>query len=125
MLNALALTGIVRSDICTSLGTGNAAQGIPCQIELTLLDTNDDCASLADHAIYAWHCDRGGNYSMYSADAVDEDYLRGVQQTDSDGKVTFTAIFPACYAGRWPHVHFEVYPSLDQATAANNVIHTS
>jgi hypothetical protein len=25
--------------------------------------------------------------------------------------VTFTSIFPACYAGRWPHVHFEVYPT--------------
>ena len=24
----------------------------------------------------------------------------------------FTTIFPACYAGRWPHMHFEVYESL-------------
>ena len=26
------------------------------------------------------------------------------------GRVRFTSIFPACYAGRWPHIHFEVYP---------------
>ena len=26
------------------------------------------------------------------------------------------SIFPACYQGRWPHIHFEVYPSLDAAT---------
>ena len=26
----------------------------------------------------------------------------------------FTTIFPACYAGRWPHMHFEVYESLDR-----------
>ena len=39
--------------------------------------------------------------------------------------VTFTSIFPACYSGRWPHIHFEVYPSLAQATDAANKIATS
>ena len=29
------------------------------------------------------------------------------------GSSTFPSIFPACYSGRWPHIHFEVYPSLD------------
>jgi hypothetical protein len=43
-LNALALTGIMRSDIRTSLGTGNVAEGVPFTIELTLVDTNADCA---------------------------------------------------------------------------------
>jgi len=99
-LNALALLGIVRSDIRTSLGTGNVADGIPCTIELTLVNTNADCAPLTEHALYLWHCNREGNYSMYSTATVDEDYLRGVQVSDSDGKVSFTSIFPACYAGR-------------------------
>jgi protocatechuate 3,4-dioxygenase beta subunit len=125
MLNALALSGIVRSDIRTSLGTGNMAEGIPCTIELTLVNTNEDCAPLANNALYIWHCDRDSNYSMYSSAAVAEDYLRGVQVADSDGKVTFTSIFPACYAGRWPHMHFEIYPSLAEATDASNVLHTS
>jgi len=124
-LNALALSGIVRSDIRTSLGTGNVAEGIPCTIELTLVNTNADCAPLTEHALYLWHCNRGGNYSMYSTATVDEDYLRGVQVSDSDGKVSFTSIFPACYAGRWPHAHFEIYPSLEEATNASNVLHTS
>ena len=62
---------------------------------------------------------------MYSTATVDEDYLRGVQVSDSDGKVSFTSIFPACYAGRWPHAHFEIYPSLDEATNASNALHTS
>ena len=53
---------------------------------------------------------------MYSEGVTDENYLRGVQETDADGRVTFTTIFPACYAGRWPHMHFEVYQSLDAAT---------
>jgi len=43
--------------------------------------------------------------------------LRGVQATDSNGQVTFTTIFPARHSGRWPHIHFEVYPSLATATS--------
>ncbi|MBL8459254.1 MAG: intradiol ring-cleavage dioxygenase, partial [Zoogloea sp.] len=50
---------------------------------------------------------------------------RGVQQTDSNGKVTFLTIFPGCYAGRMPHMHFEVYPSLASATGAANKVKTS
>jgi hypothetical protein len=48
-----------------------------------------------------------------------------VQQTDASGQVSFTSIFPACYAGRWSHIHFEVYPSLTAAAAANNKVATS
>jgi protocatechuate 3,4-dioxygenase beta subunit len=39
--------------------------------------------------------------------------------------VTVTTIFPGCYAGRWPHIHFEVYPSLTAATNVANRIATS
>ena len=41
-----------------------------------------------------------------------------MQATDANGKVTFTSIFPAAYSGRWPHIHFEVYPSVAEATTA-------
>jgi protocatechuate 3,4-dioxygenase beta subunit len=56
---------------------------------------------------------------------ADENYLRGVQAADDTGLVTFTSIFPACYQGRWPHIHFEVYPSLELATNEANKIATS
>ena len=39
--------------------------------------------------------------------------------------MTFTTIFPGCYPGRYPHMHFEVYPSLDDATSAQNRMRTS
>ena len=39
--------------------------------------------------------------------------------------VPFTSIFPAAYTGRWPHIHFEVYPDLAAATSAGNKITTS
>ena len=84
-----------------------------------------DIQVLSGAALYAWHCDREGNYSMYDGDAVDENYLRGVQESDEDGWVEFTTIFPACYPGRWPHMHFEVYASLDAATDVANKLRTS
>ena len=56
---------------------------------------------------------------------TNQNYLRGVQAADANGKVTFTTIFPGCYAGRWPHIHFEVYPSLTAATNVANKIATS
>ena len=48
-----------------------------------------------------------------------------MQEADASGRVTFTSIFPGCYAGRWPHIHFEVYPSLAAATAVANKSATS
>lgn len=124
-LNALDISGIVRQDIRTSIGTQNTAQGVPMTVEFTLVDTNNACAPLAGYAFYAWHCTREGGYSMYSEGLTDEDFLRGVQATDSEGKATFQSIFPGCYLGRWPHVHFEIYPSLERATGSSNAVHTS
>lgn len=54
--------------------------------------------------VYLWHCDRDGNYSLYSQAAANENYLRGAQEADAGGTVTFQSIFPACYSGRWPHI---------------------
>jgi protocatechuate 3,4-dioxygenase beta subunit len=124
-LDVLDRTGIVRSDIRTSLGTGNTAEGVPATVQLTLVNVNADCAPLVGYAVYLWHCNRSGQYSLYSSGVTDEDYLRGVQVTDSAGQVSFTTIFPACYSGRWPHIHFEAYSSLSAATTAANAIHTS
>lgn len=122
----LTQSGVVRSDIRSSFGTSTTtAQGVPLTIRLALLDATKSCAPLANAAVYAWHCDRDGSYSMYSAAAANENYLRGVQAAGADGVVTFQSIFPACYQGRWPHVHFEVYPGLDRATDPANRIATS
>jgi len=98
---------------------------VPLTVTLTLVNTNNSCASLAGYAIYIWHCNRAGQYSLYSAGVTNENYLRGLQATDSSGQVTFTTIFPACYSGRWPHIHFEVYPSLATATSVSHVLKTS
>jgi protocatechuate 3,4-dioxygenase beta subunit len=122
--DVLTASGIVRSDIRSSfISTSTVAQGVALAVTLTLQNTNASCAGLAGYAIYLWHCDRSGNYSLYTASA--ESYLRGVQVTDSAGQVSFTTIFPACYSGRWPHMHFEVFSSLSSATTGKNSVLTS
>ncbi|MFZ6845570.1 intradiol ring-cleavage dioxygenase [Undibacterium sp. RuTC16W] len=124
--NALLLSGIVRSDIRASIaGASGVAAGVPLTIKLQVVNTKSSCAVLSGYAVYLWHCNRDGLYSMYSAGVTGENYLRGVQETDSSGNVTFTTIFPGCYDGRIPHVHFEIYPSLAKANSASNKINTS
>jgi protocatechuate 3,4-dioxygenase beta subunit len=123
--NVLNQSGVVRKDIRSSFGSSTTvAQGVPLTIDLTIQDA-ESCTPLDGAAVYLWHCDRDGNYSLYSQAAASENYLRGVQEADANGLVTFTSIFPACYSGRWPHIHFEVYPSLAMATDENNKIATS
>jgi protocatechuate 3,4-dioxygenase beta subunit len=124
--NALALSGIVRSDIRTSVAPGSkTAAGIPTTLKLQIVNVGASCASAAGATVYLWHCDRDGNYSMYASGLTSENYLRGVQEADSTGTVTFTTIFPGCYSGRMPHIHFEVYTSLAKATSAANRVKTS
>lgn len=124
-LNVLTQSGIVRSDITRSLGSTTTAQGIPLTLTLQLANTRNACAPLAGYTVYLWHCTREGTYSMYSSGITGETFLRGVQQADANGLVTFTTIFPGCYDGRYPHMHFEVYPTLAAATTASNAVLTS
>ncbi|MGW4214192.1 dioxygenase family protein [Lentzea sp. NPDC004789] len=122
--NALSQSGIVRSDIRSSFGSSSrTAEGVPLNIELTVQKADGE--PYAGAAVYLWHCDINGDYSMYSDRVKNENFLRGVQETDSAGKLKFVSVFPGAYSGRWPHVHFEVYPSLTEATKAGNKITTS
>src|SRR3954447_10878352 len=123
--NVLTQSGIVRSDIRSSFGSANGtAEGVPLTISMKIVDASDGSAKQGA-AVYVWHCTREGEYSMYGQGITDQNYLRGVQETAKDGTVQFTSIFPACYSGRWPHIHFEVYPSLDEATKAASLLATS
>jgi len=124
--DVLNQSGVVRADIRSSFGSSTTvAGGVPLTIRLAILDLAKGCAPIDGAAVYLWHCDQAGRYSLYSPGATNENYLRGVQAAGADGIVTFTSVFPACYAGRWPHIHFEVYPSLAKATDAGNKIATS
>jgi protocatechuate 3,4-dioxygenase beta subunit len=124
--DALGQSGIVRRDITSSFGSSTAvAKGVPLQVKLKILERAKSGAALAGAAVYIWHCDQEGRYSMYTQGATNENYLRGVQEAGSDGTVSFKTIFPAAYSGRWPHIHFEVYRSLADATGGGQPIATS
>lgn len=121
----LTSSGVVRSDIRSSFaGMSGTAAGVPLNIVLTIVSAST-CAPLAGRAVYLWHCDREGRYSLYTQGVTNQNYLRGVQESNANGLVTFQSIYPGCYAGRWPHIHFEVFPSLSAATSANNKSDTS
>jgi protocatechuate 3,4-dioxygenase beta subunit len=122
----LSQSGVVRKDIRSSFGSSTTvAAGVPLTIRFAVLDLAKACEPMGGAAIYAWHCDQEGRYSMYSSGVEGENYLRGVQAAGDDGIVEFMSVFPACYSGRWPHVHFEVYPSLERAGSSSNKIATS
>ncbi|MDR6175136.1 protocatechuate 3,4-dioxygenase beta subunit [Nocardioides zeae] len=124
-LNVLQESGIVRSDVTSSLDGSVVADGVPLEMSFALTDMAGGDVPFAGAAVYMWHCDANGEYSMYSEGLEDVTYLRGVQVADSEGRVAFTTIVPACYSGRWTHIHFEVYPDLDSATDVENAIATS
>ena len=123
--NVLALAGIVRSDVRSNIGGSAQVGGAPLTITITLTDTRSACAPLAGYAIYLWHCTREGTYSVYTAQSLADNHLRGVQQTDASGSVRFVTVVPGCYAGRMPHMHLEIYRDLSSATSAGNKLRTT
>ncbi|MFF1634608.1 intradiol ring-cleavage dioxygenase [Leifsonia sp. NPDC058248] len=124
-IDVLDDSGIVRSDIRSSFGSSTTtAEGVPLTIRLGVRDAATG-AALVGAAVYLWHCDRSGEYSLYGQSVQNENYLRGVQPVDASGNVTFRSIFPACYSGRWPHIHFEVYSDVATAVASGPIVKTS
>lgn len=123
-VNILEQSGIVRDDLRASFGASKTvAAGVPLALTMKLLDAGRGCSPLVGHAVYLWHCDRAGAYSIYNL--PDENYLRGVVITDANGEASFSSIFPGCYGGRYPHIHLEVYASRDALTSHRNVLLTS
>ena len=123
--DVLVQSGVVRKDISTSIGSGTRVAGVPMTLNLTVTDSSKGYAAWAGAAVYVWHADGQGRYSMYSRGVENETFLRGVQSTDASGTATFTSVVPGCYDGRWPHIHFEVYASEAQATASGQIVRTS
>lgn len=87
---------------------GTVAEGVPLTVTMNVIDMANGNAAMTGAAVYLWHADAQGRYSMYS-----------------DGTVTFTTVWPGCYDGRWPHLHFEVFPDKASITDATNNVLTS
>ncbi len=99
------------------------ADGVPLVLDITLVDVGNACAALGGHAIYLWHADATGHYSLY--DLPERNWLRGVVVTDATGRARITTIIPGCYDGRWPHIHFEVFANPQAAVSGAAALLTS
>jgi len=122
--NVLTIEAFRRRDIRASLvSSDTVAPGVRVELTLTLADAAGGCAPLEGRVIYLWHNDATGSYSLY--DLPEESYLRGLQVTDAAGQVRFTSIFPGCYGGRYPHMHFQVFGSLEEASTGRQSLLTS
>src|SRR5690348_17346687 len=65
--DVLGQSGVVRSDIRSSFGDlSGTAEGVPLTIRIAIQDAATDCGPMAKAAVYVWHCDRAGGYSLYS-----------------------------------------------------------
>jgi hypothetical protein len=54
---------------------------------------------------------------MYTQGAADENYLRACRRpTPADASSSRASSRP--YSGRWPHIHFEICPSLSRTAPA-------
>ncbi|SIN98570.1 hypothetical protein [Vannielia litorea] len=116
-VNALAQRGVLRRDLRRSFaGRRGRAEGVPLSLTITLTDTG--CRPLAGRALYLWHCDARGRYSLYNVPGVN--WLRGLGVADAEGALAFTTIIPGCYPGRWPHFHFEVFAGPEAAVTGRN-----
>lgn len=112
--NVMTQAGVIRADITSSFGSASQeVDGVPTTLELTVLDVSRDGAPFEGAAVYIWQCDKHGRYSVYSPGLENENFLRGVQIADAEGKLRFSTIFPGCYTGRWPHFHVNVYPDAE------------
>ena len=75
--DVLNQTGVVRQDIRSSFaGLTGTATGVPLVIQLTLVSAST-CTPLANRAVYLWHCDALGRYSLYTSGVTNQNFLRG------------------------------------------------
>ena len=112
---------LARSDIRASSATGVKRDGVPLGLAFTVSQiVSGRCTPLTGAVVHIWQCDALGVYSGVNdpgarTEAAKDDFLRGVQTTDAQGRARFTTIYPGWYRGRAVHIHFKIRT---QASAA-------
>jgi protocatechuate 3,4-dioxygenase beta subunit len=88
--------------------------GTPLTLKFTVIDAAT-CKPIENASVEIWHADASGVYSGVQGNAGN--FLRGIQKTNSRGRVRFETIFPGWYPGRTPHIHMKVF-------VGGNEVHT-
>ena len=98
-----------RSDIrADTKGTGGVQAGVPLHLTIIVGSfSGGSCMPIAGAQVDVWHCNAQGAYSDVTT-LTAENFLRGYQNTDSNGEVIFTTIYPGWYTGRAVHIHVKV-----------------
>jgi protocatechuate 3,4-dioxygenase beta subunit len=105
-----------RSDIRSDPSDGSIEPGRPLSLRLTIVGADRGCEPVERAYVDVWHCNALGIYSDIAAVGTrGKRFLRGCQRTDSEGRVSFSTIFPGWYAGRAVHVHLKVRPTSNSA----------
>jgi protocatechuate 3,4-dioxygenase beta subunit len=86
--------------------------GVPLYLTINVFSADDACDAYSGAIVDIWQCNAQGSYSDISAsgngNTSGQTWLRGLQQTDSNGQVKFTTIYPGWYQGRTIHIHLKV-----------------
>jgi protocatechuate 3,4-dioxygenase beta subunit len=121
--NVLDDVEVVRSNITASLDGSGVQPGVPMTLNITVTDASTGCVPMPGAAVYVWHANRDGAYSVYNVGMnpghSGDSYLRGVQIADANGQLSFTTILPGRYSGRASHIHFAVF---SDGTFANRLL---
>ncbi|WP_211468218.1 intradiol ring-cleavage dioxygenase [Collimonas silvisoli] len=124
--------------------------GIPLVLRIQLIDAKH-CVPLQNASIEVWSCDASGEYSGFSsvpfggpdhmpppgkphgapppgmpphhAPSNQKTFLRGIQRTNTEGRLEFTTLYPGCYEGRVNHIHIKVRVA-DASVQGGRVAHT-
>ncbi|MCC6602808.1 MAG: intradiol ring-cleavage dioxygenase [Anaerolineae bacterium] len=106
-----------RRDIRSDPTDGSVVDGAPLLLAFNVSQiTAAGCTAFPGAIVDIWHCDARGIYSDASDrsfNTVGQQFLRGYQETDANGRAEFLTIYPGWYNGRAVHIHFKVRSSLD------------
>jgi protocatechuate 3,4-dioxygenase beta subunit len=95
--------GRVRADVV------EGQEGVPLDLRIRVID-HERCVPVANAAVDIWQCNADGVYSdEQSEGTVGQEYLRGIQFTDTAGWAELKTIYPGHYAGRATHIHVKVH----------------
>jgi hypothetical protein len=85
--------------------------GTPLTLRFKVVNA-ETCRAIRDASVEIWHCDARGVYSGVQGNRGN--FLRGIQRTNSLGRVRFETIVPGWYPGRTPHIHIKVFVRGDE-----------
>ncbi|KAF1921037.1 Intradiol ring-cleavage dioxygenase [Ampelomyces quisqualis] len=110
---------LIREDVTES------GEGVPLTLHIQIIDVNT-CEPVPQAFLEIWNCNSTGVYSGVVANGngnindstnLDKTFLRGIQQSDDEGVVTFETLFPGHYTGRAVRL-----PGLNATVNANETI---